>query len=208
MRNSRLEFYSRGVLQSGGTREAIVQAAVACAAAGDWEGTSLQAVRQRAGLSNGSLFHYFPTRQDLTTAVVAAALQDHHRVLLAELSADAEAGVTAVVRRHLQWVQDNAALARLLLGAPAALLRAAVPETALEDNRRFFTAVSAWLGEHGWTRTPQLRVVVALWIGPAQECSRLWLAEPDAWPLLSVGDDLAAGAWAALQPLLRTGNRP
>ena len=181
---------------------------MAYAAAGDWEGTSLRVVRQRAGVSNGSFFHYFPTRQDLTSAVVAAGLEEHHRVLLAELSSDPEVGVTGVVHRHLHWVQDNAAIARLLLGAPVALLRAAVPQPALEDNRRFFTAVSAWLDEHGWTRTRELRVLVALWIGPAQECSRLWLAEPDAWPLQSVGDDLAAGAWAAMQPLLRTGHRP
>lgn len=194
------------MLQQGGTRDAIVQAALECAAAGEWDSTSLQAVRQRAGVSNGSLFHYFPTRQDLTTAVVAAGLEDHHRVLLAELNADPEVGVTGVVRRHLQWVQDNPAIARLLLGTPVALLRASVPEAALEDSRRFHAAVRAWLGEHGWTRTPQLRVVFAFWIGPAQECSRLWLAEPDAWPLLSVADDLARGAWAALRPLRRTGD--
>lgn len=197
-----LERYSGAVLQPTGTRDAIVQAAVACAAAGDWERTSLQVVRQRAGVSNGSLFHHFPTRHDLTAAVVAAGLEEHQRVLLAELTGDAEVGVTGVVRRHLRWVQDNVALARMLLGAPADVLRAAVPEAVLEDNRRFSIAVSTWLQEHGWTRAPELRVVVALWIGPAQECSRLWLAEPAAWQLQSVADDLAAGAWAALHPLL------
>ena len=188
------------MLQTGGTRDIIVQAAVACAGAGDWEGTSLQAVRKCAGVSNGSLFHYFPTRQDLTSAVVAAALEDHHRVLLAELGADAEDGVTGVVRRHLQWVRDNPGIARLLLGTPLAMLRAAVPEAALEDSRRFHTAVSAWLSEHDWAQRPQLRVVLALWIGPAQECSRLWLAEPEVWPLLSVADDLASGAWPPCSP--------
>lgn len=88
------------MLQTQRTREAIVRAAVACAATGEWERTSLPAVRQRAGVSNGSLFHHFPTRQDLTAAVVASGLGEHHRVLLAELGEDATASVTGEVRRH------------------------------------------------------------------------------------------------------------
>lgn len=178
-----------------------------CAATGEWEGTSLQAVRRRAGVSNGSLFHHFPTRQDLTAAVVAAGLQDHQRVLMAELGPDPETAVTGVVRRHLRWVQDNPALARLLLATPPRLLRASVPDAVLAENRRFFTTVAAWLQEHGWGDTPELRVVNALWLGPAQECSRLWLAEPEAWSLQAAAGDLATGAWVALRPLLRHGDR-
>lgn len=177
-------------------------AAVDCAAVGDWEGTSMQAVRQRAGVSNGSLFHHFPTRQDLTAAVVASGLDQHQRALLAELRADARVSVTGVVRRHLRWVQDNPAVARLLLGAPADVLRASVSGPVLDSSRRFFDSVGSWLREHGWEERPQLRVVVALWIGPAQECSRLWLAASGTWSLDTVADDLAEGAWAVLGPLL------
>lgn len=180
----------------------IVQAAVACAAAGEWESTSLQAVRQQAGVSNGSLFHHFPTRQDLTAAVVSAGLHGHQQVLLAALAPGPRTAVTGVVRRHLQWVQENPALARLLLAAPPQALRASVPDAALEDNRRFFASVAAWLHKHGWRGAPELRVVNALWLGPAQECSRLWLAELGAWPLQAAADDLAAGAWSALSPML------
>lgn len=39
---------------------AIVDVALACALEAGWETTSLQAVRVRAGVSNGSLFHHFP----------------------------------------------------------------------------------------------------------------------------------------------------
>lgn len=180
-----------------------MQAAVACAAAGEWEGTSLQAVRQRAGVSNGSLFHHFPTRQHLTAAVVTAGLQDHQEALLMLLGPGPETTVTGVVRRHLRWVEDNPALARLLLTTPPPQLRASVPDDVLRENRRFFATVAAWLHEHGWPAEPELRVVNALWLGPAQECSRLWLAEPDVWSLQAAAGDLADGAWAALRPLLR-----
>ena len=69
----------------GRRREAIISAALACAAEVGWGATSLQAVRQRAGVSNGTLFHYFPTRQHLETAALAAGLACHQSALLAEL---------------------------------------------------------------------------------------------------------------------------
>ena len=190
------------MLQSEGTRETIVRAALECAASGNWEATSLHAVRQRAGVSNGSLFHHFPTRQALNAALVAAALEQHQEALLAQLSPDPEAAVAAVVRRHLQWVQDDPEVARLLLPAPPDVLRAAVTAPALESNRAFFRSVGTWLERHGWSGRPELFVVLALWIGPAQEYSRQWLAGPRATALLDVADDLAEGARAALAPLL------
>ena len=192
------------MLQSGGTRAAILRAALDCAADGDWQATPLQAVRHRAGVSNGSLFHHFPTRQALDAALVAAALEEHQELLLAELSPDPEGAVVAVVRRHLQWVQDNPEVARLVLHAPPDVLRAAVTAPALESNRAFFQSVAAWLERHGWSGRPPLPVVLALWTGPAQEYSRQWLAGSRAAPLLDVADDLADGARAALVPLLDT----
>lgn len=174
-----------------------------CAEAGRWESTSLQAVRERAGVSNGSLFHHFRTRQHLTTAVVGAALHDHQQVLLAELVDDARAGVTRTVRRHLRWVEDNQSVARLLLSAPPGLPRQVASTPALAANRQFFTDLAKWLHQHGWAQQPPLPVVLALWIGPAQEYSRHWLALDDRPRLDAAADDLAEGAWAALDPLLR-----
>jgi AcrR family transcriptional regulator len=162
----------------------------------------MQAVRQRAGVSNGSLFHHFPSRQALTTAVLAAGLRDHQRTLLDQLDgADAERGVGGVVRRHLQWVQEHPAVARLLLSTTD-LPAGALPAPVLVENREFFGAVARWLTARGWTGEPELFVLVALWIGPSHECSRRWLAAPDGWALTDVGDDLARGAWNALRPLV------
>jgi len=180
----------------------ILRAALECAAAGSWEATPLQAVRQRAGVSNGSLFHHFPTRQALDAALVAAALEQHQEVLLAELSDDPGVTVAAVVRRHLQWVQDDPEVARLLLHAPSDVLRTAVAAPTLESNRAFFRSIGAWLERHGWAGRPALPVVLALWIGPAQEYGRQWLSGSRAASLLDVADDLADGARAALGPLL------
>ncbi len=190
------------MLQGRGAREALVNSAMECVTEGTWDSTSLQAVRERAGVSNGSLFHHFPTRQDLTAAVVGEALEEHQRVLLAQLGTDAELGVTGAVRQHLSWVDDNRQVARLLLSASPEVLRLSLSGPALESSRRFFLEVEGWLREHGWRESVPLPVVLALWVGPAQEFSRQRLAQDDDLPVLEAAEGLSAGAWAALRPLL------
>lgn len=138
-----------------------MRAALECAAEGPWEATSLQAVRLRAEVSNGSLFHHFRTRQDLTAAVVGAALEEHQGLLLAELGDDAEYGVGGAVRRHLRWVEENREIARLLLSAPPDVLRRSVSTPVLDGNRRFFSAVGSRLRQYGWRERPPLPVVLA-----------------------------------------------
>ena len=188
---------------SGATRNGIVAAALALTAEHGWEATSLQAVREGAGVSNGTLFHHFPSREDLASAMLGAAMSDHHRDLLAELhGADsAEKAVTAVVARHLRWVADNRQLARLLLSASPHEVRGTVSADAVDANRRFFAGLSDWLHSRGWTGSPPLMIVVALWLGPAQYYARGWLNAPDH-SLPTTAADLAAGAWHALAPLL------
>lgn len=189
------------MLQAEDTREAIVRSAMAFVIDGVWDSTSLQSVRQRAGVSNGSLFHHFHSRQDLAAAVVGDALQEHQQVLLAELGGDPESGVTGAVREHLRWVDEHRQVARLLLSAPPGLLRLSLAGPALESNRRFFTEIDRWLREHGWRGRVPLSVVLSLWIGPAQEFSRQRLSWDDDL-VSTAADDLASGAWAALRPLL------
>ena len=189
-------------------RSAILAAALSSARESGWDGTSLQDVRLRAGVSNGSLFHHFPTRQDLESAVVAAGLVDHDAVVLAALdgAAGAREGVRDVVLRHLAWVADNPQVALLLLSAPPAALREAVPAAAVEDNRRLFAEVAGWLGRHGWTGEPALPVVTALWLGPANEVARGWLAAGGAAPTEAVATVVADAAWHALRPHLGEGS--
>ncbi len=185
------------------SHEEIVRAALACATEQGWESTSLEAVRRRAGVSNGSLFHHFPTRDALARTVVAAGLAGHQAALTAELHAatDSRHGVTHVVIRHLEWMQDHQSLARLFLSTSATTLRSRLDTAAVAGNRAFFQDVTSWLREHGWTGSPDLAVMLALWIGPAQEYARRCL-ETAAGRLDDATDHLAAGAWRALKPLL------
>ncbi len=185
-----------------------MEAALSSARERGWDGTSMQDVRLRAGVSNGSLFHHFPTRQDLESALVAAGLLDHDAVVLAALDAAAGAreGVRDVVLRHLAWVADNPRIALLLLSAAPAALREAVPAAVTEDNRRLFTEVADWLRGHGWGGKPALPVVTALWLGPANEVARGWLLAGGGEPTGAVAAVVADAAWHALRPHLGQGS--
>ncbi|MCE3554178.1 TetR/AcrR family transcriptional regulator [Pseudonocardia sp. RS11V-5] len=184
-------------------RSVIVEAALAGVEECGWEATSMQAVRERAGVSNGSLFHHFPTRADLAAAVVAAGLADHREVLLQALrvAEGAEDGVRRTVVRHLRWIDDNPRLARLFLHSPPDVLQAILDEAARDAHRGFADEISDWLRGHGWPGTPELAAVVALWIGPVHEYARGRLASSGPTPT-PTSDALAEGAWRAIRPLL------
>jgi hypothetical protein len=99
---------------------------------------------------------------------------------------------------------QNRELARLFLTETPDNIRERVDTEAVQSNQIFFTEVGTWLQTHGWTGEPDLFVVIALWIGPAQEYSRHWLATGSSDPIPPKRREaLAQGAWAALKPLLR-----
>lgn len=185
-------------------RAAIVDAALACMAEHGWEATSMQTVRERAGVSNGTLFHHFPSRQRLASAVLAAGLAGHQDALLGVLRTGGRADdvVRGTVLRHLRWIEVNRPLARLLLATPTEVLRAELDAPALAANRDFFAAIDDWLRRQGWSGTPELPVLLALWIGPAQEYARGLLTAPHP-PAGPAAQALADGAWHALSPLLQ-----
>jgi len=192
-----------GRAEGGSSRSSVVAAALALAAEEGWDATSLRAVRQGAGVSNGTLFHHFPTRADLASSVVATGMAEQQSALLLQLqeSASVRQAVTGVVEQHLRWVADNQRLADLLLTAAPRTLRGGLPDGARQAHRGFFAEVARWLTAHGWSGTPDLTVMVSMWLGPAQYYARGRLAAPDD-SLAVVAAALAGAAWRAVQPFL------
>src|SRR5437764_14237597 len=91
------------------TRERLLAAAVAVFAEQGFQAGTTKAITQRAGVAEGLLFHYFPTKTDLMLAVLARdPLEPEVARLLAEAGhlaiADALPGMAqhwlAVLRGH------------------------------------------------------------------------------------------------------------
>ena len=117
---------------------------------------------------------------------------------LCELRAcrSAEDGVKAIVRHYLRRVSENHDAARVLLGHR--------PDgSELRDmNRHFFDGVLSWWQTHVHykaLRALPLDVIIALWVGPAQEYTRHWLSGRAKRVPRTVEDVLADAAWNALR---------
>ncbi len=192
-----------------GSRERLLDAALAVFVERGLVGASIEEVCSRAGASVGSLYHHFGDKSGLAGAAYVAALADYQRAFLAELRehATAEEGIRAGVRRHIRWcLRGRPEAARFLLfeggaarGAAGNALRAA--------NRAFLADVRAWWRPHvayGALRDLDLDVAHALWLGPAQEYCRINLASRTGTPPRRAEAELADGAWRAL----RDGTQP
>ncbi len=192
---------SRGAGGPGGgpsARERLLGAALRRFSDDGVVGVTLDDVREDAGVSVGALYHHFADKSalvealylDLTAQVQAAFLE----VLRAHPAA--EGGVKAIVRFYLRWVTRERAGTAILLGH-----RPQSPELD-ELNRRFFAEVMAWWRTHvhyGSLRPLPLDLIHALWLGPAQEYTRQWLAGHAKRAPTGVGDVLAEAAWQALK---------
>ena len=185
------------------TAERITEAALRAFVVDGYAGASLEQVRRDAGVSNGSLYHHFPRRADLAARLLNDGMAGSRRGVLDALAASgsAQQGVHAVVRSHLDWVQEQPALARLLFSdLPDDVLLAAEPSFG-EHNRRYVQTVGGWLTHHaelGSLGRRPFEVAHALWLGPAQEFARHWLRGRSRSAPTDVAADIAEGAWCAL----------
>jgi AcrR family transcriptional regulator len=180
-------------------RQRLLQAALARFESQGALSATLEDIRRDAGVSVGALYHHFPDKAALAGALYVDLTGRFQDGFLAELRTHpgAEAGVKACVRFYLRWVSAERAEASFLLaGRPddQAALR--------ERNRGFFAEVTAWWDTHvhyGVLRSLPFDLINALWLGPAHEYARHWLAGRAKRVPASVADALADAAWRALK---------
>jgi AcrR family transcriptional regulator len=171
-------------------RDAILDAGRAAFLAHGVAGAPIERIAAGAGVSVGGLYHHFGGKRGLAAAVYECALASYQQAFLEALDDDVEAGVRAVVDRHIDWcLRERPDEARFLLfhGDAAGDLAA--------RNRVFFRAVLDWWRPRAPRDLP-FDLIYALWLGPAQEYCRLALAGRST---TDPGDILADAAWAALK---------
>ena len=179
-------------------RERLLAAALARFGSEGPAGVTLEDVRSEAGVSVGALYHHFADKSALLDALYVELLAESQSEMVADLRehATAEGGIKAGVRLYLRWVTANRNGAGVLLThqPDAQILR--------ELNRPFFAEVQAWWDTHvhyGAVRELPLELVTALWLGPAQEYTRRWLAGRSKRMPAAVTTVLQQAAWDALR---------
>ncbi len=185
------------------TADRIAESALRLFTVHGYAGASMEQVRRAAGVSNGSLYHHFPSRADLAARLFVEGMGRSQQVVLGVLgdASDGEQGVRDVVHAQLGWFQEHTELARLLYGdLPDEVLLAAEPSFG-EQNRHYVDVVGGWLraqAEQGALVRRPFGVAHALWLGPGQDFARHWLRGRSKLAPTAVAADLADGAWAAL----------
>jgi AcrR family transcriptional regulator len=182
----------------GSARVRLLDAALARFDADGPLAATLEDIRRDAGVSVGALYHHFPDKSALAASLYVETTRDFQVGFLAELRsrASAEEGVKGGVRFYLRWVTANRSAAKFLLAGRAE--GAALHET----NRSFFADVMAWWQTHvhyGALRPLPFDVIHALWLGPAHEYSRHWLAGRGRRVPSALADVLADAAWQTLK---------
>ncbi|MGE2690968.1 TetR/AcrR family transcriptional regulator [Mycolicibacterium pulveris] len=159
---------------------------------------TLDQVRREAKVSVGALYHHFPDKRSLATAVYAEMIGQYQSGFLEMLRGHdtAEGGVRGGVAYHLDWVSAHRGEATLLLGdrLDSEQLRAA--------NAAFFGSVRDWWRPHqryGMLQPMRIGITAALWLGPAQEFSRYWIAGTEPTMPKEAVRAFADAAWAALR---------
>lgn len=181
-----------------GARDRLISVARRRFAAEGTIAPTLDEIRREAEVSVGSLYHHFPDKPALAAAVYAQVMAEYQAGFLAMLreQATADDGIRGGVRNHLDWVATHRGEAALLLGD-----RLDSPELR-EANRNFFATIRDWWRPHhtyGALVAMRPGITAALWLGPAQEYARYWIAGDSADMGSEVIDTFADAAWKALQ---------
>jgi AcrR family transcriptional regulator len=199
-------------------KDIILDAALATFVALGFERATIGQILARAGVSNGALFHHFPSKDAIAEALylrgiasyqagLVQALPHHRGAKIAQAKAAhakaAHATVRAAVHHHLAWVEANRDLAWFMYERGRPDWQPAHGAAVRELNRATAEQVRDWmapLARAGVIRDLPLTVLAALVNGPAHFVARRWLSGSLTARPTAFADVLADAAWAAIAP--------
>ena len=168
-------------------------------------GASMDQVRQAAGVSNGSLYHHFPTKAQLADALYVQTLHDFHAALLSPIArgGSAEAGVKGLVRAQVNWVLRNPGRASLLHKLKRSGDVTDASEGISTANAQAFGALRDWVDRktaEGEMREMPFYLWMALVFTPSMSLTARWVKAPDPTVPTKVRAALEHAAWMAVAP--------
>ena len=192
-------------MEAATTRDKVLDAAARVFLEHGYTAASMDQVRQAAGVSNGSLYHHFPTKAQLADALYVQTLHDFHGALLAPIARDApaESGVKGLVRAQVNWVLKNPGRASLLhkLRREGEVTDASAEVSAV--NAQAFAALKAWIErktEAGEMRALPFHIWMAVVFSPSMSLTGRWVKAPQPNVPPKVRAALEHAAWMAVAP--------
>ena len=177
-------------------RAQLLDAAVELAAGRDLVALSVQEIAAHAGVSEGLLYHYFPTKDALVLAAVQRAGEAMTAALDSAAAGPPLAALTAGLAAYLDHVQADPTGWRALLQARSGPL--AEVAAAVEDHARRITLDRLGVADP----SPAFATALDGWSALERQVCLDWLAHPDM-PRAVVEDILLSSFSSCLQAAAR-----
>jgi AcrR family transcriptional regulator len=185
-------------------KQALLEGATSLFLEHGFDAVSMEQVRLKVAVSNGSLYHHFPTKAHLARSVYLCALDDYQAHMMGAVDAGTSAGdgVRALVRRHIAWVLRSPRQALVLDRLrPRAAIEGHAPDWEAV-NAKAFSHLKAWIAlkvASGDMLKLPFKVWLALVLGPSMQLTPGWalLEQPSVEPKVRFA--LAEAAWLAVQ---------
>jgi len=174
------------------TRQSLLDTALNFFTLVGYEAATVAAICQSSGVSNGSFFHHFGSKEGLAGTLFLEALRSYHAALVEELPINPTApeGIAWLIAAHVRWVVAHRAEARFMFEQVRSEWLAPIQVERQATNMVLAKAIEAWrkpLIEKGeLENTPPLAFFSQV-IGPAQLLCRVWLSsQADSDPMQHV----------------------
>jgi AcrR family transcriptional regulator len=197
------------------TRTRILDAALACFTEFGYEQTTITRIREHSGVSNGALFHHFPTKEAIADELHVDALASFQLglwELLERRPRSIRAAVAGTISHQLHWIEANEDRARFLYRRGQLEWNSPAGAQLEELNRSLAAAYRDWMTpflEAGQVRATSMLMLTAIVAGPAHAIAQRWLAGQLSAPLHAYLDELVDAACAGLSGTpARAGRRP
>jgi AcrR family transcriptional regulator len=187
-----------------GTRDRILKAALACFIESGYEQSTITRIRERSGVSNGALFHHFPTKEAIADALYVnaiASFQEGLWALVQRRSRAPRGAIRGTISHQLDWIEANEDRARFLYMRGHLEWDSPAGAELKELNRSLAEAYRRWMApffQTGQIRPMSMLMLTAIVTGPVHAIARRWLAGQLNSPLHTYLDELVDAGCAAL----------
>ena len=174
------------------TRQSIIDAALNSFNLVGYEATTVAAICQISGSSNGSFFHHFGSKEGLAGSIFLAGLSSYHAALVEKLHScnQASKGIANLIGAHVSWVVEHRAKARFMFEHVRNEWLTPIKAEQQAQNFVLAEAIEAWrrpLIEKGELANISPLTFFSQVIGPAQLLCRIWLtSKADADPMQQI----------------------
>lgn len=165
---------------------------------------TMEDIRATAGVSVGSLYHHFPSKEAVAAALYVNLINAYKTSLEEALATTSgpRAWVRAIIEHHIRWSMSNAAATRFLLAHREPEVRRLTKPEVAEMNRSLEARLQTWLDDHSRGRRVRRMpadIYVSVLIGPAHAYVRRWVAGSATTSPQDAIEALSDAAWRAVR---------